>query len=211
MASQAGRGDISIFALGGAAGPGDLVPGRACRLVLAGPNPGRSELAELFTSPPVEAFPAPDPVGVNLAGVLARVYGLWSGYLTKMGRLTRASAAGCYLADASAEAIALCRALGGSADSFSAASPAWAAAFAASGLGGSARDFGRKLGGLARRGKDLPAGAAKLEEQLTEEGNSLTAWRDLDLAARLAHQYGVEMPILAEAHATLVEGKPPEK
>lgn len=211
MASRAGRDDVSIYALGGAVGPGDLIPGRSSRLVLAGPAAGRAELAELLAAPPVEVYQAPDAVGVNLAGVLARVYGLWGGFLLKAGRLARASAAGCYLADASAEAIALCRSLGGSAESFSAASPAWSSAFAASGLGGSARDFGRKLGGLAKRGKELPAAAAKMEEQLAEEGNSLTAWRDLALAAHLARQYGVEMPILEEAHATLVAGKPADK
>ena len=211
MAARAGRGDVSIFALGGVVGPGDLVPGRACRLVLAGPSQGRAELAELFTSPPVEAAPAGDPVGVNLAGVLARVYGLWGGYLTKIGRLNRASTAGCFLADASAEAILLGRALGGMTETFSAASPAWAAALAANGLGGSARDFGRRLGSLGRRGKDLPAAGAKMDQQLAEEGQSLTAWRDLDLVTRLAREHGADMPILEEAWATLVAGKSPDK
>ncbi len=207
MATQAGRGDVGIYALAGAVGPGDLVPGRASRLVLAGAEPGRGELAELFFQPPVEVGVADDPVGINLAGVLSKVYGLWGGYLTKVGRLNRASAAGCFLADASAEAIALARALGGAADSFSAASPAWSAAFAAFGLGGAARNFGRRLGALAKRGKELPVAAAKLDQQLGEEGRGLTAWRDLDLATRLAREHGVDMPILEEAWATLVGGE----
>jgi glycerol-3-phosphate dehydrogenase len=204
LCARAGRGDVAVYVLAGAVGPGDLVPGRASRLVLAGPAAGREELAALLAQPPVEVSLAGDPVGVNLAGVLARVYGLWGGYLTRVGRLNRPSAAGCYLADASSEAIALCLALGGSAESFSAASSAWSAAFAASGLGGSARDFGRRLGSLARRGKELPAAALNMDRQLAEEGRGITAWRDLNLAALLARKHNVEMPILEEAWAVLV-------
>eukprot|EP01022_Parablepharisma_sp_SALTPOND_P031977 TRINITY_DN8225_c0_g1_i1.p2 TRINITY_DN8225_c0_g1~~TRINITY_DN8225_c0_g1_i1.p2 ORF type:complete len:781 (+),score=346.26 TRINITY_DN8225_c0_g1_i1:2468-4810(+) len=209
MAASAGRSDVSIYMLAGAVGPDDLVPGRASRLVLAGAAAGRGELAELLAQAPVEVAVAGDPVGINLAGVLSRVYGLWGGYLTKVGRLNRASAAGCYLADASSEAIALCLALGGSADSFSAASPAWSSAFAASGLGGQARNFGRRLGGLARRGRELPSAARRLARQWAEEDRPLIAWNDLDLAIKMAASRKVEMPILTEAWTTLMGEEEP--
>ncbi|MCB2193512.1 MAG: 1-acyl-sn-glycerol-3-phosphate acyltransferase [Deltaproteobacteria bacterium] len=204
MAARAGRGDVAVYALGGAVGTGDLVEGHSGRLVLAGSAFGRKELAKLFTMEPINVAVADDPVGVNLAGVLSRIYGMWAGYLSKVGRMNRASTAGCYLADASAEAIALAKALGGSESSFSAASPAWSSAFAASGLGGQARNFGRRLGGLARRGRELPSAARRLARQWAEEDRPLIAWNDLDLAIKMAASRKVEMPILTEAWTTLM-------
>jgi glycerol-3-phosphate dehydrogenase len=177
-------------------------------LVLAGPADGLGELAKLFTLDPIGVAVSGDPVGVNLAGVLSRIYGMWAGYLSRVDRMNRAATAGCYLADASAEAIALARALGGAESSFSAASPAWAAAFAASGLGGQARDFGRRLGSQARRGRELPSAARRLARQWAEEGRPLIAWHDLDLAAKMAASRRVEMPILSEAWTTLMGDEP---
>ena len=113
MAAKAGRNDVAVYALGGAVGAGDLVEGRSGRLVLAGPATDRAQLAKLFTLKPIAVAVSDDPIGVNLAGVLSRVYGLWAGYLTKVDRMNRASTAGCYLADASAEAIDLATVLGG--------------------------------------------------------------------------------------------------
>ena len=208
MAANAGRGDVAVYALGGAVGTGDLVEGRSSRLVLAGPAADRGELAKLFTLDPIAVAVSDDPVGVNLAGVLSRVYGMWAGYLSKVGRMNRGSTAGCYLADASAEAIAMARALGGAEKSFSAASTAWSAAFAAGGLGGQARDFGRRLGGQARKGRELPSVARRLARQWAEEGRPLIAWNDLDLAIKMAASRRVEMPILTEAWTTLMGDEP---
>lgn len=208
MAARAGRGDAAVYALGGAVGAGDLVEGRSGRLVLAGPAAGRDELARLFTMDPIDVAVSDDPVGVNLAGCLARVYGLWVGYLTRVGRLNRASAAGRFFADSSAEALALALALGGAEKSFSAASPAWSAALAANGLGGQAREFGRRLVGQARRGRELPSAARRLARQWAEEDRPLIAWRDLDLAIKMAASRRVEMPILTEAWTTLMGDEP---
>ncbi|MBU1277001.1 MAG: 1-acyl-sn-glycerol-3-phosphate acyltransferase [Proteobacteria bacterium] len=208
IAARAGRGDVAVYALGGAMGAGDLVEGRSGRLVVAGPAAGRDELAKLFTLDPVSVAVSDDPLGVNLAATLARVYGMWAGYLTRLGRLNRASAVGYYLADASAEAIALANALGGTEKSFSAASPAWSAAFAASGLGGQARDFGRRMVSQTRRGREPAAAAGRLARQLAEEGRPLIAWKDLGLAVKMAGSLRVEMPILTEAWETLMGGEP---
>lgn len=206
MAARAGRGDVTVYAMGGAVGTGDLMEGRSGRLVLAGPAAERDELAKLFTMAPISVAVSEDPVGVNLAGVLSRVYGMWAGYLTRMERMNRAATAGVYLADASAEAIVLARALGGSESSFSAASAAWSAAFAASGLGGQAREFGRRVGSQARRGKGAPSAARRLARQWAEEDRPLIAWNDLDLAVKMAAARRVKMPILEEAWTTFLEG-----
>ncbi|MCG2762883.1 MAG: hypothetical protein L6288_00640 [Desulfarculaceae bacterium] len=133
---------------------------------------------------------------------------MWAGYLSKVGRMNRGSTAGCYLADASAEAIALAKALGGAESSFSAASAAWSAALAANGLGGQARDFGRRLGSQARRGRGLPSAARRLARQWAEEDRPLIAWNDLDLAIKMAASRRVEMPILTEAWTTLMGDEP---
>lgn len=204
LARDMGRGDVSVYALGGALEAADLLPGRSARAVLAGPPAGRAELVSLFAMRPLEMVVSDDPVGVALAWVMAGVYGLWGGYLTRLGRLVTPAAAGCYLADASGEAIQLCRTLGGSADSFSAASPAWATAFAARALGGPARDFGRRLGATSRRGRDLPAAAKRLYEQMREDGQEIGALGDLRSVCLLARDQGLELPILEEAWAALI-------
>ncbi len=210
LAAKAGRHDVVVYALGGAVGAGDLVEGRSGRLVLAGPAAGREDLAKLFGMKPMEVAVSDDPLGVNLAGVLSRVYGLWAGYLTRVGRLNRASTAGCFFADVSAEALELAKALGGSERSFSGASVAWSATLAASGLGGQDREFGRRLGSQARRGRELPAAARRLARQWAEEGRPLVGWNDLDLAAKMASSHRVEMPVLDEIWATLVGEEGPE-
>ncbi len=204
MAAQMGRGDVSIYSLGGAVTAEDLVEGRAARGVLAGPSAGRGGLNHLFALPPIEIVASDDAVGVALAGVMAGIYGLWGGYLTRTARINTAANVGCYLADASGEAIQLCQALGGDADSFSAASPGWASSFAAMGLGGPARDFGNKIGSLGKKGKDVVGGARKLYEQGLEADQEIGAYRDLKSICLLARQHGLELPILEEAWSTIL-------
>ncbi len=209
-ARRRGRQDVEAYALVGPVSPEDLVLLKPAKGVLAGPAGGVREMADLFRWPPVEAVTSTDPLGVQLAGILAQVYALWGGFLQRAGRVTAPAQVGHYLAEASAEALALALALGGSEKTFSAASPAWTATFAALGLAGAALDLGRRLGREASKSRDLSAIAHKFFKQQEPKGAArTTALEDLRLAAELASRKGLNLPILEEARRTLLGDRDP--
>jgi glycerol-3-phosphate dehydrogenase len=209
-ARRRGRQDVEVYAMVGPVSEEDLVLLNPAKGVLAGPAPGAKELADLFHWPPVEAAVSHDALGVQLAGVLAQVYSLWGGFLQKAGRMATPAQVGHYMADSSAEALALGLSLGADPATFSAASPAWTATYAAVGLASPVLDLGRRLGREARKNRDVPAAAQKQLKQLEQEGGKRTnALSDLGLAARLARQKGLDLPILEEARRTLLGDRDP--
>jgi hypothetical protein len=171
--------------------------------VLAGPPEGLEELADLFRWPPVEVLTSPDAVGVQLAGTLAQVYSLWGGFLQRAGRLVGSAQVGRYMAVTSAEALQLALALGGRAETFSAASPAWIATYAAYGLAGPVLEFGRRLGREGKRGRGAAAAADKQVKQMEPDDIRIRALNDLRLAALAARVHGLRLPVLDEACRTL--------
>lgn len=203
QAAQLGRKDVEVFAYCGPVSDVDLVRQQPALGVLAGARPGVEDLADLFRLPPVEVAVCEDPVGAQLAAILGQVYALWGGYLRRVGLVRGPLAVGRYMTQASAEALEFAKALGGRAETFSAASPAWMLSFVASGMSGPVLEFGAKLGKEARRARDLPALARKLYEQQTDEGPKVRAYQELNLAYFAARDLGLTLPILAESHAAL--------
>lgn len=201
--AKLGRNDVEVFAYCGPVSDTELVRLQPTLGILAGARPGVEDLADLFSSPPVELALSEDPVGAQLAAILSQVYALWGGYLRRVGQVRGALAVGRYMAQASAEALEFALALGGRAETFSAASPAWMLSFVAAGMSGPVLEFGAKLGKEGRRARDLPALARKLFEQQTDEGNKVRAYQELKLAYFAARDLGLTLPLLAEAHATL--------
>jgi glycerol-3-phosphate dehydrogenase len=151
----------------------------------------------------VEVAICEDPVGAQLAAILGQVYALWGGYLRRVGLVRGPLAVGRYMAQASSEALEFAKALGGRAETFSAASPAWMLSFVAAGMSGPVLEFGARLGKESRRARDLPALARKLYAQQTDEGPKVRAYQELNLAYFAARDLGLTLPILAEAHAAL--------
>lgn len=203
LISQMGRSDAQVYVLAGPLRDEELVLLQPASGVLAGPSQGLAELADLFQWPPVGVTTSDDPAGVQLATVLAQVYSLWGGYLTRVGRVASPAQMGHYTAQATGEAIIFAKALGGRPETFSAASPAWIASFAAAGLGGPVMEMGRRLGKEAKRPKDIPGLAKKLYQQGAEAKRKVRAYQDLHLACLAARAQGLSLPILYEAHATL--------
>ncbi|MFH1057169.1 MAG: hypothetical protein V1797_00655 [Pseudomonadota bacterium] len=202
-AARLGRRDVEVYAYCGPVSDADLIHLQPALGVLAGPEPGLMALADLFRWQAVEVDPCPDPVGAQVATIMAQVYALWGGYLLRTGQIRGAAAVGRYMVKAGAEAMALAVALGGRAETFSAAAPAWTVSFTAAGLSGPVLEFGKRLGKEAKRAKDLPAQAAKLYQEGMDEGSRMRAYQELDLAHRAAEGLGLSLPILAEAHAAL--------
>jgi glycerol-3-phosphate dehydrogenase/GNAT superfamily N-acetyltransferase len=210
-ARRRGRQDVEVFSMVGPVSEEDLVLLNPAKGVLAGPAPGAQELADLFHWPPVEtAGSTADALGVQLAGVLAHVYSLWGGFLQKTGRMTTPAQVGHYMADSSAEALALGLSLGADPATFSAASPAWTATYAAVGLASPALDLGRRLGREAKKNRDVAAAVQKYLKQQEQEGaKKTTVLQDLGLAARLARRMGLTLPILEEAEHILQSDRHP--
>jgi glycerol-3-phosphate dehydrogenase len=200
LAAQMGREDVEIYTLVGPVEEEDLVEGNQAAAVLAGPKSGLEAMADLFNWPPVELERSFDPLGVQAASILARVYAMWGNVLTRTGELKGPARLGGYMAKTAAEALQLGLALGGRAESFSSASQAWTATFVAEALTGATNRFGRKLGGLAKkRREDLSSQARKLHQALEAAGQKNPAYHDLKTALLLARKHGLKLPILEEA------------
>lgn len=199
---------IEIYTLAGPVKEADLVLQREALGVLACPPGVGNHVPSLLHMPPVDVVTSDDPVGVQLCGSMARVYTLWGGFLQRVGRLKGSAQLGHYIARVSAEASRLAVALGGKASTFTAESHAWTATLIYHGLSGPSLESGRKLGALARRKKDLPAEAAKMQSQSEEaDGIALAAFQDLKASYQVAKQKGLDLPILSDAYETIWEGK----
>ncbi|MCA1905323.1 MAG: hypothetical protein LDL11_01880 [Desulfarculus sp.] len=203
QAAKLGRKDVEVFAYCGPVSDVDLVRQQPTLGILAGNRPGVEDLADLFRLPPVEVAVSEDPVGAQLAAILSQVYALWGGYLRRVGLVRGPLAVGRYMTRVSEEARVFAQALGGRAETFSAASPAWMLSLVAAGMSGPVLEFGAKLGKDGRRARDLPALARKLYQQQTDEGHKIRAYQELNLAHYAARDLGLTLPILAEAHAAL--------
>ena len=202
LARQMGRRDVEVYALVGPVRDHWLVEGLPARGILAGPQAGRSHLADLFNWPPVEAIEADDPLGNQAAAILARLYALWGNYLAHRGEIKGAAATGHYMALAAAEAARLGRALGGEPATFALGCPAWTATLVNEGLTGLHREFARKLARSGRKPEDIPSLVPKLRRQMEEPGRRLTAVDDIKSAWLAAREHHLELPLLQRACQT---------
>jgi len=199
-----GRQDIQVYVLMGAVSAEDLVFLRPVKIVLAGPVDEIKNLANLFCWPPIEIITSDDVLGVQLAGILAKIYSLWGGYLQQIGRIVSPTQIGYYLVEASAEARSLALVLGGMDETFSAASHAWTATFVILGLSSESLRFGRCLGRESRKSRDFFVVAQRvLKQQEKRTGSKIFAYYDLRLVANVASKRGLSLPILEEAYYTL--------
>ncbi|KMY67891.1 hypothetical protein AAU61_08550 [Desulfocarbo indianensis] len=203
LAREMGRDDVEVYALVGPVTEQDLVQGQEALGVLGGPSPGREELADLFSWPPLGVELSGDPLGIQAAAVLARVYALWANVKQRQGHLKDSAKVGHFSAKAAAEAARLVKALGGKEESMAAGSAAWTAVYTACGLGGPARDFAKALLSAAKKSGDLAKAAEKIVRQMADQGLKLQSYYDLDAAHRVAKRAGLALPILNEAHAAL--------
>ncbi len=203
LAAEEGRKDIQIYALVGPVSEDDMVEFKPATGVIAGPPKGLKVVADMFDWPPLGVELSTDPLGVQAAAGLARVYSLWGNILTRSGRMKGAATLGRYMAHSAAEATQLGLALGGRAETFAASSLAWTATFLAEGLSGPAYRFAHKIGGAMKKKEPLVKASAKLHQQMEAAGHSIPAYHDLKSALILAREHKLDLPILAEAGETI--------
>ena len=197
-----GRDDVLVYAITGAVQDEDLLKERELFAILAGPDRGRNKLAELFKHPRLELALADDPLGVQAATILARIYALWVHFMVRRGELKGAGPVGTFVAGCTAEAARLALALGAKPETFSMASPAWTSVFTSEALTRRYREFAGLLAAAERRGR-TPFAAEKAFEQSRESGATMNAYQDLRSAHYAASELGVDAPILERAWATI--------
>jgi len=207
MATRLGRGEVEAFALTGPVDPEEIVNAAPVKGILAGQQPGLSQLADLFNLPPAGVTLSLDPVGVQVADTMARIYAMWVNFVMRSDRPHRPQDVGRLMADGAGETRRLALAMGASEDTFRAGSPAFITTYVAASFDGDIRDFGRDLGRLARKQKDIPAAAQKLDRQMKEDGRGVQVLADLQLAHEAAAELGLDLPVLSDAFETIRAGK----
>lgn len=203
LAKELGRSDVEVYSLVGPVREEDLVDGMEATGILGGPASGREELSDLFSQPPLGVVQSDDPLGIQAAAILARVYAMWGNIKRRQGNMEGSARLGHYSAQAGAEAAKLVQALGGKAESMTAGSAAWTAIYTAEGLAGPLREYARKVVNAAKKSGDMAKAAEKVVRQIADQGIKLQTYYDLDAAWHIARKAGLDLPILSEAHDAL--------
>ncbi|MBU1340691.1 MAG: 1-acyl-sn-glycerol-3-phosphate acyltransferase, partial [Proteobacteria bacterium] len=202
LLNKSKRKDVHLYTLTGPVDPDILVVGDLIKGVLAGKDDGTEDLCDLFDTPFVETFISKDPVGVQTADILSRIYALWLNYAKSSGRIQTSTQTGYLMAQVADEACALAINLGGSPKTFEAGSIPWTATFTSLYLGGLWKEFGQKVGTGVKKGKTPRKMLSKIQLQYENDGIQLQSIADMESALICAKQYHLEMPILSEAVET---------
>lgn len=202
LLSEHQRYDVEIITLAGPVSPDDVVDHRQISGILAGPSSIIREISGIFDPDPEKILLSSDPLGVQAADILARIYAIWVNFMISSKRITKTPETGLLMAEISKEACALALALGANKETFSAGSIAWTATFISLCIEGVWCEFGRKAGLSVKKGRDPLKVVEKLNAQWIEEGKRLQALVDIDEALTCAHGLGVKMPILEEMSST---------
>ncbi|MBI9091985.1 MAG: 1-acyl-sn-glycerol-3-phosphate acyltransferase [Desulfobacterium sp.] len=202
LISEYHRDDVEILTLAGPVSPGDVADPKEINGILAGPRDVIRQISDMFDPHPKRPLLSDDPLGVQAADILSRVYAIWVNFMTASKRITQAPETGYLMAAISKEVSDLSMALGANKETFTAGSIAWNATFVAVCLEGIWHDFGKKAGLAVKKGKDPKSVVEKLNRQWTEEGNKLQSLTDIKEALACAEKLGIDMPVLREMEET---------
>jgi glycerol-3-phosphate dehydrogenase len=203
MVEHSKRKDVRLFTLTGPVDPDTLVGARQIRGVLAGSGTGLDDLLDLFDASFVQAYISSDPVGVQTADILARVYAVWINFLQASGRVRDSIDIGYLTAQAADEACSLAVHLGGGKETFEAGSIPWTATFNALCLSGLWHEFGQALGKGVKKGKPPEKVLKKLKAQYQADNIHIQALDDINRVLNCAARYQLEMPMLKKAGKVL--------
>lgn len=205
MLKESGRTDVQLYTLTGPVDPVTLVEGASIKGILSGTDDGTEDLADLFDTPLVESFISKDPIGVQTADILSRIYAIWLNYAESSGLVQNSTQTGYLMAQVADEACALAINLGGSNKTFEAGSIPWTATFAALYLDGLWKEFGKTLGTGIKKGKTSHKMLSKIRKQYGNDSIELQSIFDMESALNCARQYNLEMPVLKKAVKALTQ------
>ncbi len=202
LVNRSKRDDVQIYTLSGVVEPETLVDIRQVKGILGGPDKGLDDLAELFDRSFVQAFLSNDPVGVQTADILARIYAIWVNFVQSSGSVKNNTEIGYLMARIGDEACALAVHLGGRHETFEAGSIPWTAVFTSLCLEGLWHTFGQKAGKAVKKGKQPGAAYKKLKAQYENDGIHIQALDDMEGVLERAGHYNLDMPVLRLAMDT---------
>ncbi|MCG8615192.1 MAG: 1-acyl-sn-glycerol-3-phosphate acyltransferase [Desulfobacterales bacterium] len=198
------RTDMDVLTLAGPIETDDLVESGTITGIIAGPGHLPEEMAGLILGPDRNAVLSTDPIGVQAADILARVYALCVNTMVSCTEGKRGFMMGTLFARASDEARTLTMAMGASPATFTAGSIPWTATFVTLATDGPLKDLGEKLGHAVKKGKDPARILNKLSAKWRQNGKKIQLISDMEAILTSADQREVEMPLLREAYGVIV-------
>ncbi len=194
-----GREDVDVYTLAGAVEPEDFIESNKMIGTLAGPEKNLENLGDFFTAPNVTTIFSKDPIGVQIADILARVYAVCINYLAGIDHSEGFSSLSYLMASASEEARTMGLALGASPETFTAASVVWTSSLFAFSLEGPLHEFGKKAGKAARKGKNIGSIFKKISNQWADDDIPASTIDVINEVLLCAEQRGLDMPLLRRA------------
>lgn len=194
------RTDMDVLTLAGPIETDDLVEKATVSGIIAGKADILEEMADLFLKPQENRFLSTDPIGVQAADILARVYALGVNILAAVREGKKGFVMGRLFVQASTEARALTLAMGASPATFYAGSIPWTGTFAALALDGPLQELGEKLGIAVKKGKDPKRTLNKLSAHWRQDTTKIQVVSDMESALACSEQRGVDLPLLREVY-----------
>ena len=205
------RTDMDVLTLAGPIEPDDLLDTEAVTGVVAGPSPLHRELADLIFGPGHPGVMSTDPIGVQAADILARIYATCVNLLAVCRPGKKGMVRGLLFARAAEEARALTLAMGASPATFTAGSIPWTATFTSLATEGPLKELGEKLGAAVKKGKSPARVLNKLSEKWRQNNNKIQLISDMEAALDCGRQREVDMPLLKEAWQMMMDAKGAEQ
>jgi len=207
LLKESSRTDITLYTLTSPFNPEDLVETQLVKGIISGTDDGTDPLADLFDTPFVSPFILQDPIGVQTADILARIYAIWLNYVHSAGLVSTSTETGYLIAQIADEACTLAINLGGRSQTFEAGNIPWTATFTALCLEGLWKDFGQRVGKGVKKGRAPHKMFSKVQKLYENEGIHLQSLLDMGSALNCAGQYSLKMPVLEEAVETFMNTK----
>jgi len=194
------RTDMNVLTLAGPMEIDDLVGSDPLTGIIAGSPAFLDDMADLIFGPGQSPVLSTDPIGVEAADILARIYALCVNIMTTCTEGKKGIVQGMLFARASEEARALTLAMGASPATFTAGSIAWTATFVALATDGPLKELGEKLGTAVKKGKDPARTLNKLSDKWRQGGKKIQLISDIEAALACGGQREVDLPLLREAY-----------
>ncbi len=194
------RTDMDVLTLAGPLDTEDLIESSALSGIIAGQGHFPDEIAALIFGPDKYPLISSDPIGIQAADILARVYALCVNTLMVCTEGKKGLVTGKLFAQATEEAMALTLAMGASPATFNTSAIPWTATFTALTTDGAIKELGEKLGTAVKKGKSPNRILKKLSNKWRQSGKKVQLVADLESALACGEQREVELPLLREAY-----------
>ncbi len=197
------RVDVEVYTLAGAVEPQNLVFADKIVGTLAGPDKNLENLGDMFDAPNVTTVLSSDPIGVQTADILARIYAVCINYLVYFDKAEGFSSMAYLISAVSDEARNMGIALGASPETFTSSSIVWTSSLIHFTLEGPLHELGKKAGKAAQKGKNFGFIFKKINNQWTDDfpKNIIDAIGEVILCAE---QRGLDLPILSKVSDALL-------